>query len=129
MGSGGYNIRVTINVVICKTTITRIVDNEVYRISVITILFKERFLYTKQIRSMASTIETIQKQVEVETKKVEEVVADLKIRVAEMKKVVEVSVKPWSFSCLGWTLSLQKVDRTPPPVPSNSEEPTKLETS
>jgi hypothetical protein len=78
---------------------------------------------------MESTVESIQKQVEVETKKVEEVVADLKIRVEEIKQVVEVSVKPWSFSCFGWTLSLQKYDRIPPPVPSNSEEPTKLETS
>ena len=76
---------------------------------------------------MESTVESIQKQVEVEKEKVEEVVADLKIRVAEMKKVVEVAVKPWSFSCLGWTLSLQKSDRTPLPVLAKSEEPTTLE--
>ena len=78
---------------------------------------------------MESTVESIQKQVEVEKEKVEEVVADLKIRVAEMKKVVEVAVKPWSFSCLGWTLSLQKSDQTPLPVLAKSEEPTTLESS
>lgn len=90
---------------------------------------KKRFVCIKQIRDMESTVESIQKQVEVEKEKVEEVVADLKIRVAEMKKVVEVAVKPWSFSCLGWTLSLQKSDQTPPPVLAKSEEPTTLESS
>ena len=90
---------------------------------------KKRFVCIKQIRDMESTVESIQKQVEVEKEKVEEVVADLKIRVAEIKKVVEVVVKPWSFSCLGWTLSLQKSDRTAPPVLAKSEEPTTLESS